>query len=243
MKRPVRLVIFDLGSTLIYERGPWDGLFTRADVALWQALRNYGVMLRASEVYGEAVTLFELYNAQHRKDLSEPTTSVVLSDLLRGRGFELPTEQVREALRAMYAVTQSNWEAEEDAVPMLQELKRRGHRMGLISNAADDDNTQALIDKARIRPYLERIISSAAFGRRKPDPRIFQSVLDYFGVPAAEAVMVGDNLEADVGGAHGAGMQGIWITRRAVEPQDSTKVAPDAVVRTLAEIPALLEGG
>ncbi len=243
MRKPVRLVVFDLGSTLIYERGPWDGLFARADVALWQALRNYGVTLRAQEVYGEASTLFELYNVRHRKDLSEPTTGAILDGLLRGRGFELSKEQVREALRAMYAVTQSNWEAEEDAVSTLEALKRGGYRIGLISNAADDDNTQTLIDNARLRPYLEYIVSSAAFGRRKPDPFIFRSALDHFGVPAVKAVMVGDNLDADVEGAHGVGMQGIWITRRAADQETSTEAAPDAVVRTLAEIPALLESG
>src|SRR5512142_1638709 len=113
MKGPVRLVLFDLGGTLIYERGPWDGLFTRADVALWQVLRQHGVMLRAPEVYSRATTLFELYNERHRTEQNqrgEPTTAAVLDELLREKGFQLPKEQLREAMRAMYAVTQTNWE-------------------------------------------------------------------------------------------------------------------------------------
>ncbi len=244
MRGPIQLVLFDLGSTLIYERSAWDGLFTRADVALWQALRNYGVMLRASEVYGESSTLFEIYNKAHRTEqnnLNEPTTAAVLDELLRGKGYELSREQLREALRAMYSVTQANWEAEEDALPTLEALKRAGYRIGLISNAADDDNTQALIDKAKLRSLLEYIISSAQFGRRKPDPSIFRSALDYFGIPGEQAVMVGDSFRADIVGAHRAGMQGIWITRRTLESADPAEQPADAVVKTLDEIPGILQ--
>ena len=190
--------------------------------------------------------LFELYNERHRTEQNqrgEPTTAAVLDELLREKGFQLPKEQLREAMRAMYAVTQTNWEAEQDAVPTLQELKRRGYRIGIISNAADDDNTQTLIDKARLRPYLEYIVSSAAFGKRKPDPSIFLSALDHFGIPAQEAVMVGDSFGADIVGAHRSGMQGIWITRRTHEAQEAGEAPAEAVVGTLAEIPGVLEGG
>ncbi len=244
MKGPIQLVVFDLGSTLIYEQGPWNGLFTRADVALWRALRKRGVMLRASDVYGDSQTLFEVYNKEHRTEpnsVSEPTILALLDELLRDKGYELSREELREAMRAMYSVTQSNWQAEDDAVPTLEELKRRGYRMGMISNAADDDNTQVLIDKAKVRPYFEYIVSSAAFGRRKPDTIIFRAVLDHFSVPAAEAVMIGDNFQADVVGAHRAGMQAIWITRRATEAAVPEEAPADAVVGTLAEIPSVLE--
>ncbi len=244
MQRPIKLVVFDLGGTLIHELGPWDTLFVRADLALWQVLRNHGVKLRASDLYGEAETLFEVYNRDHRtkqNHLNKPTTVAVLDELLRGKGYALSSEQLGEAMRAMYSVTQANWAAEEDALSTLEALRQDGYRIGLISNAADDENTQTLIDKARIRPCFEYIISSAKFGRRKPDPSIFQSALDHFGIPAGQAVMVGDNFAADVVGAHGVGMQAIWVTRRATEPADPAEAPADALVKTLAEISAVLE--
>lgn len=242
MQGPIRLVLFDLGSTLIFERGPWDGLFAQADDALWRVLRQYGVTLQPRVVYGDAQTFLDFYSGHYRSDLNEPTTAAILGGLLRRSGFPLSEEQLREAMRAMYFVTQSNWSAEEDAVSTLGALKERGFRLGLISNAADDDNTQTLIDKGGLRPYLEYIVSSAAFGRRKPDPSIFQSALEFFGVSAQEAIMVGDNLEADIGGAHRSGMQGIWIKRRALpQAPDSPELRPDATVSALSEIPPLLE--
>ena len=38
IKGPIRVVLFDLGGTLIYEKGPWGPLFPRADQALWTVL-------------------------------------------------------------------------------------------------------------------------------------------------------------------------------------------------------------
>jgi putative hydrolase of the HAD superfamily len=143
----------------------------------------------------------------------------------------------------MYAVTQSNWYPEEDAIPTLETLKRRGFHLGLISNAADDENTQTLIDKGGFRPYLEFILSSAAFGKRKPHPAIFKAALEHFGVKANQAVMVGDLKETDILGAHQTGMRSIWITRRVKNKDTAIKVEPDAVVSTLSEIPGLLEIG
>ncbi len=241
VKRHLRVILFDLGGTLIYEKGPWDPIFPRADLALWTVLRAAGVTIEPRVLYGESDNLFSMYYMLHRGDLREPTSAGVLDELLQKKGYHLSKETLRAAMHAMYAVTQENWLPEEDALSTLRDLNQRGYRVGLISNAADDDNTQALVDKGMFRPYLEYIVSSAAFGLRKPHPRIFRSALEYFHVSPEEALMVGDNFEADIVGARGAGMQSIWIKRRLPDAvHEPTAVEPDAVVSTLGEIPGLL---
>ena len=170
VKRQLRVILFDLGGTLIYEKGPWDLIFPHADNALWKVLHAAGVTLEPRALYGESDNLFSMYYMLHRGDLREPTNAGVLDELLQKKGYRLPKETLRAAMQAMYAVTQENWLPEEDALPTLQSLSERGYRIGLISNAADDDNTQALVDKGMFRPYLEYIVSSAAFGLRNPIP-------------------------------------------------------------------------
>lgn len=240
MKTPIRAVLFDLGNTLIYDKEPWENLYLRADKALWNSLQSYGVKSTPRELYGRHKTLFNLYYKLRENDLEEPGMGNVLQELLIKNNIHLPEEELRAALHSMYRITQANWFAEDDAVPSLQALKQRGFRLGIISNGADDENTYTLIDKANIRPYFEYIISSAAFGKRKPHPGIFHAALDHFQIPPEQAVMVGDTFEADIVGARQVGMNSIWVTRRVQKTVTRHEIRPDAVVSTLSEIPALL---
>jgi putative hydrolase of the HAD superfamily len=237
----IRVVVFDLGGTLIYDKDPWSPIFHRADLGLIQALQDAGLQVDPSTFFHGHRGLLSLYYDRRGDDTDEETTAALLKQLLQEQGnLNVSDNVIALALRSMYAVTQSNWFPEEDAIPTLQTLKERGFRLGLISNAADDENTQTLIDKGGFRPYLEFIISSAALGKRKPHPAIFQAAFDHFQVKANEAVMVGDLLETDILGAHQIGMESIWVMRRAIETANHIRVQPDAVVSTLSEIPPLL---
>lgn len=243
LRAPIELMLFDLGGTLFHEKGPWDELYRRADAELWKVLHGAGAALEPPRIYGTAETLIQYYSKLDSPDLSEPTTFRVLDALLRQEGIALEQEALRAGLRAMYAVTQPNWQADEDVIPTLRRLKHDGLRIGAVSNGADDENTHALVDRSGVRPYLEFTISSAAFGKRKPDPGIFRVALDHFGVPPERAVMVGDNYEADILGAHRTGMQAIWMTRHVGRPLPAaTQGEPEAVVPALSAIPPLLQG-
>ncbi|MGH9317023.1 MAG: TIGR01458 family HAD-type hydrolase [Thermoanaerobaculia bacterium] len=76
----------------------------------------------------------------------------------------------------------------------------------------------------------------------KPSISFFQSALKLLGVSPSEAAVVGDDLEADVGGGQAAGMRGILVRTgkfREDELERST-VRPDAVLDYLADLPPLL---
>ena len=237
----IRVVIFDLGGTLIHDKDPWPPYYHRAHVALLESLQEARLNIEPSTFFHGHHGLLSLYYDRRGDDTEEETTAVLLRQLLEEQGnLNVNDNIISTALRAMYAVTQTNWFPEVDAIPTLQILKARGFHIGLISNAADDENTQTLIDKGWFRPYLEFILSSAAFGKRKPHPTIFQAALDHFHVAANQAVMVGDLVETDILGAHQIGMKSIWITRRAAETAKRINAKPDAVVSALNEIPSLL---
>jgi HAD superfamily hydrolase (TIGR01458 family) len=76
----------------------------------------------------------------------------------------------------------------------------------------------------------------------KPNPTYFAAALDALGTTADEAVMVGDDVETDIGGAKAMGMRGILVrtgkfdesTLAAADPQ------PDAVIDSIADLPAPL---
>ena len=131
---------------------------------------------------------------------------------------------------------------EEDAIPTLRKLEGNGYRLGIISNAGDDQDVQQLAQRFGIRQYFDFILTSAACSYRKPHARIFEMALSKWYLLPAEAAMIGDNLDADIYGAQNAGMYGIWISRRAApRTEDQFRIQPDASLSSLLELPAALD--
>jgi phospholysine phosphohistidine inorganic pyrophosphate phosphatase len=76
----------------------------------------------------------------------------------------------------------------------------------------------------------------------KPSPPFFELALGELGTSADRAAMVGDDVEADVGGAMDAGLAGILV-RTGKYREDLVKesgIAPSATVDSIADVPALL---
>jgi len=239
----LRAVIFDLGGTLMYERNSWYSVNAKADEALTLYLRQQGLELNLSTFPIEFRRRLDEYFRQREQDLLETTYSFVLRDVLTDKGYQdIPEDILRNALDRLFSITQTNWLLEQDTLPALKKLEQDGYRMGLISNAGDDKDVQQLVRKFGITGYFDFILTSAACSYRKPHPRIFELALSNWYFLPSEAVMVGDNLDADIRGAKGAGLLGIWLSRRAgSNPEGRDKVQPDASVSTLSELPAILD--
>ena len=77
-------------------------------------------------------------------------------------------------------------------------------------------------------------------GVGKPEAAIFQHALDALGIAPGDAVMIGDNLEWDVGGAERVGIAGVWLDRGGCDAPPSGPVSPRHVVRSLDEVIAAL---
>lgn len=76
----------------------------------------------------------------------------------------------------------------------------------------------------------------------KPARAFFASVLDELGIDPAAAVMVGDDIESDVGGALRAGLAGVLV-RTGKYREDAVRasgIEPTAVVDSIADVPVLL---
>jgi len=104
------------------------------------------------------------------------------------------------------------WRLFDDTLPLLQELKRRGRILGIVSNW--DSRLFGLCEGLGLSPYLDFILASAVVGFAKPNPRIFQEALRRARVRPEEALHVGDSLEDDVWGAREAGIQAIFLDRK-----------------------------
>jgi HAD superfamily hydrolase (TIGR01458 family) len=91
---------------------------------------------------------------------------------------------------------------------------------------------------------LEYATRRDAFVVGKPSKDFFATILDGIPVEPAAAAMVGDDVESDVGGALDAGLAGILV-RTGKYRDDALRdsgVEPTAVVDSIADVPALLDG-
>lgn len=239
----LRAVIFDLGGTLMYDRGSWQSVTARADEALTTYLRAQGMELNLSTFPVEFRRRLQHYFKQRDKDMLETSYTFVLRDVLASKGYENVSDSiVRGALDRLFAITQTNWVLEDDTLPTLKKLEANGYRLGLISNAGDDNDVHQLAKRFGIASFFDFILTSAACSYRKPHPRIFELALSNWYFLPTEAVMVGDDLEADIRGAKNAGLYAIWINRRAGDrTDDPPQTQPDASLTSLSELPALLD--
>lgn len=238
--RFIRAVLFDLGGTLMYSREPWGPILDRGYQALSDSLLEHGLDLEKSELPRTVRYHLDRYFARRDEDLFETTYLIVLREMLAEKGYPKVSDKViRRALDAFYAHTQPNWIIEEDATLMLRTLEAGGYRLGLVSNAGDNQDVFQLVDRFGIEPFFDFILTSSACSYRKPHPRIFELALAHWNIPASEIAMVGDSLEADIAGAKPLGIYTVWITRRVTHAGTRSEVQPDATVSTLNELPAL----
>ena len=127
-------------------------------------------------------------------------------------------------------------EAYGDAVEALPQIQE-GWRTGILSNA-DDAYLFPLLEK--IGWDFEVVLSSEGARAYKPLPSAFEQVMGALGVGPEECLYVGDTPFDDILGARGVGMGVAWINRHGAS-LDGAMPAPDYEVRSLGELPAILQ--
>jgi putative hydrolase of the HAD superfamily len=87
------------------------------------------------------------------------------------------------------------------------------------------------LEAAELLEFFEVVIDSALAGVEKPDPAIFHAALEALGVPARDALYVGDLYDVDVLGARAAGMDAVLFA-----PGEAAAVAGCRTVRSLSAL-------
>ena len=239
----IRGVIFDLGSTLIRFEGEWPEILQESSQVLAKQLERDGYHLDESFIEEFIQEMQDSYHLRER-DWVERTTSSLLRKVMARFGHrEVPDEVIERAIFQFFNVSEARWSPMEGVYAVLDELRVKGMCLGIISNAGDEGNVQRLIDNAQLRPYFRPIYISAALGIRKPNPKLFEMILETWDLPADQVVMVGDNLGADILGAQNAGVHQIWLTTQADTPSNrehASVIVPEATAESITEVPAIV---
>jgi FMN phosphatase YigB (HAD superfamily) len=110
--------------------------------------------------------------------------------------------------------------------PMLERLSR-DRPLAVLSNWPLAMSLDRFLDAAGWRAHLAAVVVSQRVGAIKPWPAIFEAAATELGMSSGPGILhVGDDLGADVVGAHGVGWRAAWVR---VKPEDSPlPVAPPA---------------
>jgi HAD superfamily hydrolase (TIGR01509 family) len=98
-----------------------------------------------------------------------------------------------------------------DTRPALEALRRLGMPLGILSNF--DTHLYPVLDSLGVLDYFEFVIISVEVGLAKPDPRIFDLVVDKAKRPRHRLLYVGDHIGDDIEGAWAAGLDAVLIDR------------------------------
>jgi len=232
-------VLFDMGGTLIdYPLPSWPVMAGRCVQGVFS-----GLVLGNESSLPPAATVPDAAHAPSRRP-SDPDAAfpyrvtMALRRVVRSvSGLTLPTlgEMCTRPLMAKGSVVPGARET-------LAVLQARGYRLGLVSNTpwgTPDYLWTGQLERFGLAHFFEVACFSSDVGFRKPDPRIFRTALRALGVPAERAVFVGDEPEADIGGARAAGLASVWVDRHHRTPPDPPA---DVTIRHLANLGDRLRG-
>jgi epoxide hydrolase-like predicted phosphatase len=182
---------------------PQAVVFDWGDVLATPGKHRYKIVEFLCETIHIEKADFERVNEEKRKAVSLGQSETAFwQTLAQEKGIELPhnwAESYKEAFKASVG-------ANDKLYALVGQLKRKGVRVGLLSNI-DSRYTPVLRDLGFYEPF-DPCLLSCDIGLEKPDPKIYQLLLDTLQMPANKIVFIDDKQE-NVEAANRLGMDGI----------------------------------
>ncbi len=202
MTGPISAIFFDIGGTL-RRNTPRDQAARAAIVQ--QMLDLLGSTASAADF---AQTLADRADAYEKW---AATTLIELDEIHLWAKWMLPEYSLEEISPIALQLNQIWREAIAsrvlipETVPTIQALHQNGYRLGLVSNTTSRIDAPTMLKAAGIASFVEVIILSCVFGRRKPDPAILIEAAARLGIPPGQCAYIGDRPDWDVLAARAAG--------------------------------------
>lgn len=251
MTSKVKAVLFDLGDTLWHFPNFPSRQAIREETVrrIFALLRRWGIEPDGQLRYlGRDIRLaaeHETERAFHGDCLS-PHYPSLCRKVAAGFDLALSEAQAEELWEAWNLEGQFyGRQLYPDVLETLEWLRRRGCRLGSITNRAySGPRFWHELRELGLTDYFEVVAISCDVGYLKPHPRIFRHALDGLGLEPTSVVMVGDSLRADVGGAKALGMAAVWrrpplgepVEAGADRPQGEEGPAPDYAIDHIGEL-------
>ena len=201
----VSFVWFDIGYTLLY---------MQREITYRQALKELDQKVALEDIEREFHLTDKLFMREYPGIFMKPRKVYMPTylGLMNYRlGLSVDVCKLDDCWEEIKQNIDPYWLAFEGVREVLDELKRRSIRMGIISNW--DWTARDILTAAGLIDYFDPIVISAEVDCNKPDARIFELALEKAGIPAHQCLYIGDNYYDDALGSRKAGMEALIINR------------------------------
>lgn len=229
-------VLLDMGGVLLDLTGtgglPPRRLDWRGREAMVRLLRRDGIRVSLDDLEAAVFGPWRRqWNRRYRRS-AEADWSPHLA-LLR-RGGAGPSDE--DLLAAWFRPFAETIEPLPGARGALERMSDQGMRLALVSNVPLPGRLyREILERHGLLGRLEHLEFSYDAGHRKPSPALLRSALRVLGVPAAEALMVGDRRAVDIAAGMAAGVGTVWV--RCDDPDGP---AADWIVDSVVDLPQLV---
>jgi putative hydrolase of the HAD superfamily len=233
--RPLpRILLIDLDDTIVCYGAGSEGLW--AEVAERFSGRlpvSSERLLAALDAVREPFWADPERSRLARQDMFAARRAIVAQAFDRV-GLSPESELVREVADVVSSEKEARVAPFPGALETLAELRRRGHTLGLLTNGGAPLQ-RAKIERYDLARFFDAVRIEGEVGVGKPSPAAFAGALAVLGGAGEPALMIGDDLEADIAGGQAAGLGTVWIDQRGAGPPAGAPT-PLRVVRALAEL-------
>ncbi len=212
----IKAAFFDLDDTLCDDTGAW--------IACSRKAAAKGVATLAGNVDAEEVAQrFLAISERYWMGLDYTTETRPLHELRASQFAEALGEagitdygRAHEVMAAEYSRIRSREIALfPDALSTLDGLRGLGVHLTMITNGLASTHVEKVAHLG-LEAAFDQVIIAGVIDLWKPDPRIFAHALDICRAEPHEAIMVGDNIVNDVGGAQRSGIPAFWYNPRGL---------------------------
>lgn len=220
---PVEVVIFDAGLTLVRAEPSFVGVFA-------EGLRRAGFDVEAADIddWGEAFYAAWQDHDVAWADADEPSPHLGDLDVerrfwrglylrvLENLGIEGDHPEIAAHVHDAFLEPES-WALYPEVREVLNDLERRGLRIGLLSNWGP--SLRDILAHLNVLDRFDPVVISGEIGIAKPDLAIFDRALDLLGeLPGPRTAYVGDDVQHDIAPARRLGMRAVLVDRRDRAP-------------------------
>lgn len=217
----------------MYQNYIFDFYGTLADIRtdegnpfLWQKMAEIYQAMGAAYGADELSSAFRLLEQKERERLgtedAEPDLSRVFAGLYLEKGAACSGTLTKMTAVTFRALSREYIRVYDGVEDLLGELKERGKKIYLLSNA-QTDFTRPEIEMLGLTKYFDGIFISSEQGCRKPSKAFFERLLHEFALDPKESIMIGNDESADIAGARLAGMDSLYI-HTAISPLEYGRV-------------------